>query len=191
MKRYVLLLIFIILSSVVLYVELGEQNKKYYSGKSSYKREDWKHWIDEDLDGLNTRQEVLKNTSLVKPVIANGKVISGKWYDPYTGNYFTNTADLDIDHLVPLQNAYQSGGSNWSKEKKMKYANYLGDKYHLVAVSKDINRSKGSKSPVDWLPPNKKYQCEYVRNWYKIKTKWGLTIEKGFEEVSNRVCSKK
>ena len=156
-----------------------------------YNRDDWGGWIDEDGDGLNTRHEVLAEESLIKPIVSNNKVVSGKWFDKYTGKYFTNPSDLDIDHLVPLKNAYISGASNWSKKKKNRYYNYLKYDNHLIAVSKSANRNKSDKSPVEWLPPNKDYQCEYVREWFKIKTAWGLTIEEGFDEVSNRVCKGK
>ena len=156
-----------------------------------YNREDWGNWIDEDKDGLNTRDEVLAEESLIKPVISNNKVVYGKWFDKYTGKYFTNPRDLDIDHLVPLKNAHISGASNWSKRKKNRYYNYLKYDNHLIAVSKSANRNKSDKSPVEWLPPNEEYQCEYVREWYKIKTDWGLTVEEGFDKVSNRVCKGK
>lgn len=156
-----------------------------------YNREDWGNWIDEDKDGLNTRDEVLAEESLIKPVISNNKVVYGKWFDKYTGKYFTNPSDLDIDHLVPLKNAHISGASNWSKRKKNRYYNYLKYDNHLIAVSKSANRNKSDKSPVEWLPPNEEYQCEYVREWYKIKTDWGLTVEEGFDKVSNRVCKGK
>lgn len=156
-----------------------------------YNREDWGNWIDEDKDGLNTRDEVLAEESLIKPVISNNKVIYGKWFDKYTGKYFTNPRDLDIDHLVPLKNAHISGASNWSKRKKNRYYNYLKYDNHLIAVSKSANRNKSDKSPVEWLPPNEEYQCEYVREWYKIKSDWGLTVEEGFDKVSNRVCKGK
>lgn len=156
-----------------------------------YNREDWGNWIDEDKDGLNTRDEVLAEESLIKPVISNNKVVYGKWFDKYTGKYFTNPRDLDIDHLVPLKNAHISGASNWSKRKKNRYYNYLRYDNHLIAVSKSANRNKSDKSPVEWLPPNEEYQCEYVREWYKIKSDWGLTVEEGFDKVSNRVCKGK
>lgn len=156
-----------------------------------YNREDWGNWIDEDKDGLNTRDEVLAEESLIKPVISNNKVVYGKWFDKYTGKYFTNPRDLDIDHLVPLKNAHISGASNWSKRKKNRYYNYLKYDNHLIAVSKSANRNKSDKSPIEWLPPNEEYQCEYVREWYKIKSDWGLTVEEGFDKVSNRVCKGK
>lgn len=182
---YILLIIIIL----ALYYYYENIYKNDLGGE--YDRDDWGGWIDEDGDGLNTRHEVLAEESLIKPVISNNKVISGKWFDKYTGKYFTNPSDLDIDHLVPLKNAHISGASNWSKKKKNRYYNYLKYDNHLIAVSKSANRNKSYKSPVNWLPPNKEYQCEYVREWFKIKTAWGLTIEEGFDEVSNRVCKGK
>ncbi|CRF33492.1 hypothetical protein BRSU_1477 [Brachyspira suanatina] len=198
-KSSPLFILFILLIAAGYYYYNNVYNKKEISKTEKpkketvtiYNRDDWGDWADEDNDGLNTRHEVLARESLIKPVISNNRVISGKWYDKFTGKYFTNAKDLDIDHLVPLKNAHISGASNWSKEKKNEYYNYMKNENHLVAVSKGANRSKGDKSPVEWLPPNEEYQCEYVREWYKIKTDWGLTIEEGFDEVSNRVCKGK
>ena len=183
--------IYILLIVIIFAIYYYYQNIYKNDSDGKYDRDDWGSWIDEDGDGLNTRHEVLAEESLIKPVISNNKVVSGKWFDKYTGKYFTNPSDLDIDHLVPLKNAYISGASNWSKKKKNRYYNYLKYDNHLIAVSKSENRNKSDKSPVEWLPPNKEYQCEYVREWYKIKTAWGLSIEEGFDEVSNRVCKGK
>lgn len=183
--------IYILLIIIIFAIYYYYQNIYKNDSDKKYDRDDWGSWIDEDGDGLNTRHEVLAEESLIKPVISNNKVVSGKWFDKYTGKYFTNPSDLDIDHLVPLKNAYISGASNWSKKKKNRYYNYLKYDNHLIAVSKSANRNKSDKSPVEWLPPNKEYQCEYVREWYKIKTAWGLSIEEGFDEVSNRVCKGK
>ena len=198
-KSSPLFILFILLIAAGYYYYNNIYNKKEISKTEKpkketitrYNRDDWGNWEDDDNDGLNTRHEVLARESLIKPVISNNRVISGKWYDKFTGQYFTNARDLDIDHLVPLKNAHISGASNWSREKKNEYYNYLKNDNHLVAVSKGANRSKGDKSPVEWLPPNEEYQCEYVREWFKIKTAWGLTIEEGFDEVSNRVCKGK
>lgn len=197
-KSSILILITIIILTLVYsyYDDIYNtiKNKIYTETKKSisrYNRNEWGNWIDEDNDGLNTRNEVLARESLIKPIISNDKVISGKWYDKFTGKYFNNPRDLDIDHLIPLKNAYMSGASNWSKKKKNQYYNYLKNENHLIAVSRGANRSKSDKSPIEWLPPNKEYQCEYVREWYKIKTYWGLTIEDGFNEVSNIVCKGK
>lgn len=165
---------------------------KYFNNKiERYNRDDWGRWTDDDNDGLNTRNEVLFEESLIEPVISNNRIVSGRWYDKYTGKYFDDPKDLDIDHLVPLKNAYMSGASNWSKDKKNRYYNYLKNEHHLIAVSRSANRSKSDKSPIEWLPENEEYQCEYIRQWYKIKTDWGLTIEEGFDELSNRICKGK
>jgi len=124
----------------------------YFTGFDSpsdkYDRDNWEHWIDEDTDGQDTRQEVLIEESLI-PVTFNdkGKVISGKWFDLYTAQYFTDPSDLDIDHFIPLKNAYDSGGNKWTSKQKQDFANDLDDENHLIAVSKSANRSKGSKSP--------------------------------------------
>lgn len=183
--------IYILLIIIIFALYYYYENIYKNDSGGEYNRDDWGGWIDEDGDGLNTRHEVLAEESLIKPIVSNNKVISGKWFDKYTGKYFTNPSDLDIDHLVPLKNAYISGASNWSKKKKSIYYNYLKYDNHLIAVSKSANRNKSDKSPVEWLPPNKDYQCEYVWEWFKIKTAWGLTIEEGFDEVSNRVCKGK
>lgn len=183
--------IYILLIIIIFALYYYYENVYKNDSGGEYNRDDWGGWIDEDGDGLNTRHEVLAEESLIKPIVSNNKVVSGKWFDKYTGKYFTNPSDLDIDHLVPLKNAYISGASNWSKKKKNRYYNYLKYDNHLIAVSKSANRNKSDKSPVEWLPPNKDYQCEYVREWFKIKTAWGLTIEEGFDEVSNRVCKGK
>lgn len=183
--------IYILLIIIIFALYYYYQNIYENDSSGEYNRDDWGSWIDEDKNGLNTRHEVLAEESLIKPVISNNKVIKGKWFDKYTGKYFTNPSDLDIDHLVPLKNAHISGASNWSKKKKNRYYNYLKYDNHLIAVSKSANRNKNDKSPVNWLPPNKEYQCEYVREWFKIKTAWGLAIEEGFDEISNRVCKGK
>ncbi|WP_295160934.1 HNH endonuclease family protein [uncultured Brachyspira sp.] len=190
-KSSYLFIIFIIIVLGYYYYDNIYNKKASVNSVTRYNRNDWGTWTDEDNNGLNTRHDVLARESLTKPVISNKRVILGVWYDKFTGKYFTNAKDLDIDHLVPLKNAHLSGASNWSEKKKNEYYNYMKNGSHLIAVSKGANRSKGDKSPVEWLPPNKEYQCEYIRKWYKIKNDWGLTIEEGFEEVSNRVCKDK
>jgi hypothetical protein len=159
-----------------------------------YTRKEWRHWIDEDRDGLNTRQEVLYSESLIAPSLRNDskKVIAGRWYDPYTDKIFSKPQDLDIDHFVPLGEAHKSGGCNWDAAQKKYYANALMYEEELIAVSKRANRQKGQKDPAKWLPTNEDYHCEYVSNWVLIKNRWGLWIdieEKiAIEEVIQTKC---
>lgn len=145
-----------------------------------YSRKNWKHWITEEKGGYNTRQKVLLEESLINPMVKKGskKIIKGRWYGAYIDKLFNNPSDLDIDHLVPLGEAYKSGGCHWSKEKKKEYANYLKHKEELIAVSKGANRAKGQKDPAKWLPENQDYICEYVSNWLVVKNRWDLWIDK-------------
>ena len=148
-----------------------------------YSRKDYKHWVDEDRDCQDTRQEVLISESLIEVKLDKKgcRVLSGRWYDPYTNKYFTNPKDLDVDHFVPLKEVHRSGGYEWSKERKQEYANDLKNSETLIAVYKGANRSKSDRDPANWLPKNEKYVCEYVRVWVEIKDRWGLESDK--EEV--------
>lgn len=85
---------------------------------------------------------------------------------------------LDIDHFVPLKEAFDSGAWSWSSQKKTRFANYLRDESLLIAVTAKLNRQKRAADPADWIPPNRAYQKEYVRTWLKIKVSWGLTADK-------------
>ena len=160
----------------------------------AYNRTDYgRSWIDADKDCQNTRQEVLIEES-VSPVVLNKKgcrVIGGVWMDYYTKKMITNPSELDIDHLVPLAEVDRSGGDKWSKENKMDYANDLTNPETLIAVSASANRSKGDKDPSDWMPKNKDYWCEYIRDWQIVKNEWKLDMdekEREFIEVKNKEC---
>ena len=83
---------------------------------------------------------------------------------------------MDIDHVVPLKNAHQSGAWTWGRAKRKEYANYLGYRNHLLAVSARENRKKGAKGPDQYLPPNRAFRYEYVRSWLEIKKRWKLGI---------------
>ena len=159
----------------------------------NYSRKEWHHWIDEDGDGKNTRQEVLFSESLISPTLrADGKkVISGRWYDPYTDNLFAKPENLDIDHFVPLGETHKSGGCHWSAAKKKRYANALMHKEELIAVSKKTNRSKGQKDPSKWLPQNEDYHCEYVSTWILIKDRWNLWVDPKEKKAIKRIITSK
>ena len=144
-----------------------------------YDRRQWKHWADRDGDCQDTRQEVLIEESLVDVVFEaekQCKVEAGRWYGAFTGTFVEDTGDLDVDHMVPLKNAHDSGGWKWDPSRKAEYANYLDDPGHLIAVTRGANRSKGSKGPDEWRPPEEAYWCEYATNWTEIKSRWGLQM---------------
>ena len=113
-----------------------------------YSRSQYKHWIDEDGDCQDARQEALISESLIEVIFESERkcrVAMGRWYGAFTGIYVEAPGDLDIDHLVPLKNAHDSGGWAWSSARREQYANYLGDPDHLIAVTKGANRSKRSE----------------------------------------------
>ncbi len=154
-----------------------------YSGQHpayvAYKRTFYRHWIDEDGDCQDTRQEVLirdASSTVAFQDKERCKVATGSWPDPYTGKTFRNPKDLDVDHVVPLKNAHESGAWAWSAERKRQYANYLVYEKHLLAVSASENRKKGDKGPDRYMPPNTAYHCEYVKVWIKIKRDWELEM---------------
>ncbi len=143
-----------------------------------YDRDDWNHWIDENGDCQNTRHEVLIEESFESVTYTSDTFCSvgtGKWYGNYTGQYYYSASELDIDHFIPLKNAHQSGGYNWSSTKKEEFANYRLDPDNLIAVNLSANRSKGAKGPDEWKPSNTGYWCEYAYDWIRIKDYWNLT----------------
>ena len=144
-----------------------------------YDRKDWKHWTDADGDCQDARQEVLIAESLLEVAFETDRecrVAGGRWYGAFTAAYVEDPGNLDIDHLVPLKNAHNSGGWAWDAAKKEKYANHLDDHDHLIAVTAGANRSKGAKGPEEWGPPDLDYWCEYSWDWTEIKARWGLTM---------------
>ncbi|MEM4326466.1 MAG: hypothetical protein QXU40_04125, partial [Candidatus Pacearchaeota archaeon] len=125
-----------------------------------YIRGDWKHWVDYDKDGQNTRIEALIEESESVQLDSKGRIISGVWYDPYSGAMITNTSKIDVDHLVPLGNA-----------------NDLSNPERLIADSIRENRAKGDKSSPDQrMPSNKAFHCLYVLAWQSIKLRWNLLM---------------
>ena len=104
------------------------------------------------------------------------RVETGRWYGVFTGAYFEDPGDVDVDHMVPLKNAHNSGGWTWSPAMKEEYANNLGDDDHLIAVQDNANQSKGAKGPDEWMPPDETYWCQYAQDWAEIKARWKLTM---------------
>ena len=140
-------------------------------------------WRDDDGDCINNRHEVLALESLVPITMDDDgcKVESGLWFDPYTGLTFTDPSDLDIDHLVPLKEAHQSGAHAWSNDKRKNYANDMDNPGHLIAVDDGTNQSKGHRDPADWMPPNLDFHCAYIEAWLAVKVKWELTVDSAEE----------
>jgi len=151
---------------------------------SGYKRSAFKHWIDADKNGCNTRAEVLIQEAVVKPKIGpKCKLTGGKWLSAYDGKTITNATHLDVDHMVPLAEAWRSGAWKWTAAQRQAFANDLQNSEALIAVSAATNRSKGDKDPSLWMPA--KEVCTYIQNWISIKTKYSLTVDSLEAEAIN------
>jgi len=146
--------------------------------REGYSRAKFKHWSDLDKNGCNTRNDVIIAEALVKPKVDKGCRIvkdTGKWYSAYDGVEVTNFSALDVDHMVPLAEAWDSGAKSWDAAKREVYANDMGDPTSLIAVTAATNRSKSDQDPGEWLPA--KDVCTYVKNWVHVKIRWSLTVD--------------
>ncbi|MEU0764980.1 HNH endonuclease family protein [Streptomyces microflavus] len=148
--------------------------------RTGYTRTKFKHWNsgDDSSDGCNTRNEVLLAEAVVAPTVGAGcKLTGGAWTSYYDGQEVSSAGSLDIDHMVPLAEAWDSGASAWSASRREAYANDQGAAVSLVAVTARTNRSKSDQDPADWMPPSSKAQCRYVGEWVSTKLRWGLTAD--------------
>ncbi|MFD5861497.1 HNH endonuclease family protein [Streptomyces chartreusis] len=146
--------------------------------RTGYNRDKFRHWIDADRDGCSTRNEVLIEEAVTAPEQGAGcQLTGGAWYSPYDDTSFTAARPLDIDHLVPLAETWDSGASAWSAKEREAYANDLGDTRALIAVSAASNRSKADQDPATWQPPAVHYRCTYATDWVSVKTRWQLAID--------------
>ncbi|MFE9687809.1 HNH endonuclease family protein [Streptomyces sp. NPDC006285] len=146
--------------------------------RDGYQRSSFKHWSDADRDTCHTRSEVLIAESRVEPAIETGcKVTSGEWYSYYDGVTLTAPGGLDIDHMVPLAEAWDSGANAWTPARREAYANDLDADRSLVAVTARTNRSKADQDPADWTPPLTDTRCTYATDWVATKLRWQLTVD--------------
>ncbi len=143
---------------------------------SGYERTLFKHWIDADKDKCDTRKEVLIQEAVSIPKLSSGCVFNGgKWISAYDGLATTDYSTLDIDHMVPLSEAWRSGAWKWSPAQREAFANDLTDSRSLIAVTASLNRQKSDQDPSTWLPLVDK--CTYVSNWIAIKVRYSLTVD--------------
>jgi hypothetical protein len=152
--------------------------------RTGYDRSLFRHWVDADRDGCSTRAEILIAEATTPPAVgANCAISGGSWFSPYDDRTVSAARDLDIDHFVPLAEAWDSGASTWSAGEREAFANDLGDERSLIAVTASSNRSKSDQDPAEWLPPAQDYRCTYAATWIVVKMRWGLSVDPAEQEA--------
>ncbi len=160
--------------------------------KTGYKRstfmDDWR--IEDNCDKRN----IILQRDLRKTVVDNPGclVLSGVLYDPYTGtniNFirgFGTSGDVQIDHVVALSDAWQTGAQQFGYGKRNNFAN---DPLNLLAVDGPANQKKSDGDAATWLPPNKIYRCAYVARQIAVKLKYGLWVTEAEKDAMHRVLN--
>ncbi|MCX4231820.1 HNH endonuclease family protein [Streptomyces ortus] len=152
--------------------------------REGYQRTSFKHWNAgrNPSDGCSTRSEVLISEAVDAPEIGPAcRLTGGRWWSYYDATWVTSASGLDIDHMVPLAEAWDSGASAWTAQRREAYANDQGAETSLVAVTGRSNRSKSDKDPADWMPPapDAAVRCTYAAQWVGTKLRWNLTVDDG------------
>ena len=143
-------------------------------------------WADLDGDCRDTRAEVLARESLV-PVAAGCRVFRGRWLSYYDDRTWTRSFQVQIDHLVPLAEAWDSGAFAWSAPKRLQYANDLGDSRTLVPTTTALNYAKLADDPAAYVP--RVNACRYVASWVAVKLRWGLTVDRREHDAIAKVVA--
>jgi hypothetical protein len=131
--------------------ELASLTVRADGSMTGYSRDLFPHW--HTVSGAcNTRETVLKRDGTNVVTNSSCAATSGRWFSPYDGATWTSAADVDIDHVVPLANAWRTGASSWTTSKRESFANDLSSP-QLIAVTDNVNQAKGDQSPATWKPP--------------------------------------
>ena len=142
--------------------------------RRGYDRDKFRHWVDADGDCQDTRDEVLDAESLTD--VSGCDISTGEWRSYYDGAMWTDASDVDIDHMVPLAEAWDSGARRWTAGTRTRYSNDLRDPRPLVAVTDNVNQSKSDQDPAEWMP--RLGTCRYVREWVAVKVRWRLSVNR-------------
>ena len=151
--------------------------------KTGYDRDQFgQRWADINRNGCDTRNDILqrdlKNISF-KSGTRNCVVASGDLFDPYSGGLIsfvrgnTSSMEVQIDHVVSLSNAWQTGAFKLNLEARTQFAN---DPLNLLAVQGRLNSQKGDGDAATWLPPLKSYRCKYVARQIAVKSKYDFWV---------------
>ena len=153
---------------------------------SGYSRDLFRHWIDASGDGCDTREEVLI-TERISGSVSGCRVAGGRWRSLYDGAVTSNPSSFDVDHMVPLKEAWDSGAWRWSAGTREDYANDLGYANSLIAVTASSNRSKSDRDPTEWLPALAR--CSYAKYWIGVKYRWRLSVDPVEKSTLTRILA--
>ncbi|WP_434315774.1 HNH endonuclease family protein [Leifsonia sp. P73] len=136
-------------------------------------------WLDVDKNGCDTRDDILARDLAAVTRRTDCAVLTGTLSDPYTGRSIAFTrgvqtsALVQIDHVVALLDAWQTGAQGLSQDTRVQLAN---DPLELLAVDGATNQAKGAGDAATWLPPNRGFRCEYAARQVAVKAKYGLWV---------------
>ena len=171
---------------------LNKLEVKGRAPKTGYTRSQFPHWSDPDRNGCDSRNDTLKRdlTDITyKEGTRDCKVIAGQLLDPFSGKvimFSPTKVVIDIDHVVALSNAWQTGAAYFDKSVRMQIAN---DPLNLLAVDSKLNRQKGDGDAATWLPPNKSFRCEYVARQVAVKAKYKLWVTEPEKVAITKILS--
>lgn len=161
--------------------------------KTGYGREQFGDGWSQDITGCDTRNRILQRDLRDVRLDEFCTVLSGRLADPYTGRSImfergeTTSDDVQIDHVVALSNAWQTGAQQLPYVRRVAFAN---DPLNLIAVEGLANQSKSDGDAATWLPPNKDFRCQYVSRQVAVKGKYELWVTLAEKEAIKRVLSK-
>ncbi|MFD9909717.1 HNH endonuclease family protein [Streptomyces sp. NPDC059063] len=154
---------------------LAQLTVRAEGSSDGYSRDKFPHWITQS-GACNTREVVLKRDGENVQQDGSCAAVSGTWKSAYDNATWTQASDLDIDHVVPLSEAWKSGANSWTTAQRQGFANDLSQP-QLIAVTDNVNQAKGDKDPAEWLPPVASYHCFYARMWVDVKQHYNLTVD--------------
>ncbi|MEU3919957.1 HNH endonuclease family protein [Streptomyces sp. NPDC029004] len=154
---------------------LSQLTVKAEGSSTGYSRDLFPHWITQS-GACNTREVVLKRDGTNVVQNSSCAAVSGSWFSEYDGATWTVASDLDIDHVVPLSEAWKSGANSWTTSKRQGFANDL-TRPQLIAVTDNVNQAKGDQDPAEWMPSRTSYRCMYVRMWVDVKHYYNLSVD--------------
>ncbi|WP_231619099.1 HNH endonuclease family protein [Nonomuraea sp. SBT364] len=183
--------------------DVGEARKKLKdlvvkgrAPKTGFDRDEFgPAWADVDHNGCDTRNDILKRDLREEKFKAGTHdcvVLTGVLDDPYSGKRIDfrrgqdTSSEVQIDHLIPLSDAWQKGAQKWTESKRKEFAN---DPLNLLAVDGPLNGQKSDSDAATWLPPRKSYRCAYIARQIDVKAKYELWVTSGEKDAMERVLS--